>query len=114
MIALVATPRRAPRDINNLHAGQGMLGVLGPEVLPSEQSIKHYNPIEAIGVGAVRSWDDGGADRDLRRPTRHWARFGQSDRRADSASSMVSGQVASCALDVPGHLVAATIGGSWR
>jgi regulator of sigma E protease len=56
-LTLVATPRRAVHDVNNVHAGQGMLGVRGPDVLPSERLTKRYNPIEAIGFGAQRCWD---------------------------------------------------------
>jgi regulator of sigma E protease len=101
MITLTATPRRAPHDINNVHAGQGMLGVLGPEVLPSEQSLKRYNPLEAIGVGAVRSWT-------MVAQTATYVgdivtgKASGNQIAGPTGIFMVSGQVASSALDVPG------------
>lgn len=100
MITLTATPRRAPHDINNVHAGQGMLGVLGPEVLPSEQVLKRYNPLEAIGVGAVRSWTM------VAQTATYVADIVTGKASGNQIAGptgifMVSGQVASSALDVP-------------
>ena len=37
--------------------GHGVLGVSGPLVLQSERVIERYNPLEAIGAGAQRTWD---------------------------------------------------------
>jgi regulator of sigma E protease len=36
--------------------GRGVLGVSGPLVLPSEQRIERYTPLEAIGVGVANTW----------------------------------------------------------
>lgn len=57
MLTLTATPRRAPRDVGNIHAGQGMLGISGPMVLPSEQQVLHYNPLQALQEGAKHTWE---------------------------------------------------------
>lgn len=50
-LILNATPNASPSD------GHGVLGVSGPMVLPSEREVIRYNPIEAIGAGAQRTWD---------------------------------------------------------
>ncbi|MBI3439573.1 MAG: RIP metalloprotease [Proteobacteria bacterium] len=57
---LTLTARPSPRlqdDDQGHHAGQGMLGVTGPLVLEPERLIVRYNPVEAIGIGAQRTWD---------------------------------------------------------
>jgi len=36
--------------------GRAVLGVTGPLPLESERTIEHYNPIQAIGVGANNTW----------------------------------------------------------
>ena len=36
--------------------GRAVLGVTGPLPLDSERTIEHYNPIQAIGVGASNTW----------------------------------------------------------
>jgi regulator of sigma E protease len=57
-LSLTATPTPRPTGDNQGHAaGQGMLGVTGPLPLKSERVVVHYNPLEAIGVGAQRTWD---------------------------------------------------------
>jgi len=47
-LALQATPR--------LDGGRVVLGVSGPLVLAEERIVEHYNPIEAIVVGAQDTW----------------------------------------------------------
>jgi len=47
-ISLTITPANAN--------GRGILGVSGPMVLPSEQRIQRFGPIEALGVGAANTW----------------------------------------------------------
>jgi regulator of sigma E protease len=100
VLNIVATPRRAPRDVGTVHAGQGLLGIAGPEVLPSEQVIKHYNPIEAIGVGALKSWTM------VAQTATYVADIATGRASGNQIAGptgilMVSGQVASSALDVP-------------
>src|SRR5262249_21769888 len=42
MLTIVATPARRPANVD--HPGQGMLGINGPQVLPSEQTIVRVSP----------------------------------------------------------------------
>lgn len=57
-ITLNATPTPRTSDDGQGHGlGSGVLGVSGPMVLDSERQTVRYNPIEAIGIGAQRTWD---------------------------------------------------------
>jgi regulator of sigma E protease len=47
-LSLSATPR--------VTGERAVLGVGGPLVLPDEQVVERFNPIEAVGVGAARTW----------------------------------------------------------
>jgi len=108
-LAITATPRRAPHEVGNIHAGQGMLGIAGPEVLPAEQVIKHYNPLEAIGAGAWRSWTM------VAQTATYVADIATGRASGNQIAGptgilMVSGQVASSALDVPNTSLSQRLG----
>lgn len=58
LLELSATPRQAGENPERgLRAGQGLLGVIGPQVLQSERRLVRYNPVEAIGIGARDTWE---------------------------------------------------------
>jgi regulator of sigma E protease len=59
LIALDATPARAPANNTNIgpREGQGILGVTGPLILRSERQVEPYGPLEAIQVGALNTWN---------------------------------------------------------
>jgi len=108
-LTVVATPRRATRDVNNVHAGQGMLGIAGPEALPSEQVVKHYNPIEALGAGAGRAWSM------VAQTATYVADIVTGKASGNQIAGptgifMVSGQVANSALEVPNKSLADRLG----
>ncbi|MFT3726711.1 MAG: M50 family metallopeptidase [Terricaulis sp.] len=100
IVALNATPgRREVADSAGHKAGQGFLGV-GPSILPSEYNYKHFNPIEAIGYGAVRSWSM------VAQTATYVADIVTGKASGNQIAGptgimMVSGQVANAALDVP-------------
>ena len=101
LVAMAATPGRRPRDEADGHrAGEGMLGVSGPLALASERTIIHYNPIEALGIGADRTWSmvaqTGGYIADVFR-----GRASANQIAGPTGILMVSGQVASSALAEP-------------
>jgi regulator of sigma E protease len=97
-LSLVATPGvRARDDGQGRRAGQGFLGVSGPLALSSERRIIHYNPLEAIGFGALRTWEmiaqTGGYIADVFR-----GRASANQIAGPTGILMVSGQVATAAL----------------
>lgn len=55
-LTIPVTPQRAPRSVQNVVAGQGVLGVTGPMALESEKHIERIAPLEALGMGAQRTW----------------------------------------------------------
>lgn len=99
-VQLTATPRRAAHDVSNIKAGQGMLGIAGPEPLPSELVRKRHNPIEAIGMGATQCWtmiaQTGTYIVDV-----ITGRASGNQIAGPTGILVVSGQVANSALDVP-------------
>ncbi|WP_395648343.1 M50 family metallopeptidase [Terricaulis sp.] len=56
-LTLSATPSRAAQQHQNIQTGQGQLGVSGPMALESERVVVKPNPLEAIGMGAQRTWE---------------------------------------------------------
>ena len=57
-LTLTATPgSRTFNDAEGRAVERGVLGVSGPLVLESERRVIRYNPLQAIGVGAQRTWD---------------------------------------------------------
>lgn len=57
IITLNATPRRSTSNTGRgPRAGQGVLGVTGPLILPSEQVVERYGLLDSLGVGANNTW----------------------------------------------------------
>ncbi|MBS0383776.1 MAG: RIP metalloprotease, partial [Proteobacteria bacterium] len=109
-LSLVATPTpRASGDDQGHRAGQGMLGVIGPLPLQSERVIVHYNPIEAVAVGAQRTWDmvaqTGVYIFDVFR-----GRASANQIAGPTGIFMVSGQVATSALEAPANNLGGRVG----
>jgi len=109
-LSLTATPRRAAVDTpNGPRAGEGLLGVQGPLVLPAERQMERYGLIDALGVGARNTW--GIVDQTAAYIGAIFAGRESGDQIAGPLGIVnVSGQVASSALDAPGASIFGKIG----
>jgi regulator of sigma E protease len=100
-LTLTVTPRRAAAaTADGPRAGQGILGVQGPLVLPTERQFERYGVVDAIGVGARNTW--GIVDQTAAYIGAIFAGRESGDQIAGPLGIVnVSGQVASSALSGP-------------
>jgi regulator of sigma E protease len=56
-LAITATPERSSGEAGRPPAGQGMLGVGGPLILPEERVIERFGVLESVGIGAQSTWE---------------------------------------------------------
>lgn len=108
-IPVTVTPTTAEADQPGVRAGQGLLGVTGPLVLPEEQQIERIGVVEAFSIGAQNTWGI------IAQTVSYIGAIFQGRESGDQIAGPlgiinVSGQVATNAIDGPGDDLGAKIG----